>query len=74
MVERGILRVVPVLPDESPAVRSLLSRYGKRLDYADACLIRLSELYREHAIVTTDAKDFRIYRRFARQPLALSVP
>ena len=74
LVERGILRVVPVLPDESPAVRALLARYGKRMDYADACLVRLSELYREHTVVTTDAEDFRIYRRFTRQAIALSVP
>ena len=74
LVERGILRVVPVLPDESPAVRTLLARYGKRMDYADACLVRLSELYREHTVVTTDAEDFRIYRRFTRQSLILRVP
>jgi predicted nucleic acid-binding protein len=74
LVERGILRVVPVLPDESPAVRILLARYGKRMDYADACLVRLSELYREHTVVTTDAEDFRIYRRFIRQSITLRAP
>ncbi len=63
-----------MLPEESPAVRTLLSRYGKRMDYADACLVRLSELYREHIIVTTDANDFHIYRRFTRQAIALEVP
>ena len=74
LIERGILRVVPVLPDESPAVRVLLARYGQRMDYADACLVRLAELHRGHVIMTTDAEDFRIYRRFGRQPLALRVP
>jgi predicted nucleic acid-binding protein len=74
LVERGILRVLPVLPDESPAVRTLLARFGQRMDYADACLVRLSELYRAHTIVTTDAEDFRIYRRFTRQALPLNVP
>ena len=74
LIERGILRVVPILPDESPAVRTLLSRYGQRMDYADACVVRLSELHREHTIVTTDAEDFRIYRRFGRQALPLHMP
>jgi predicted nucleic acid-binding protein len=74
LIERGILRVVPVLPDESPAVRVLLARYGQRMDYADACLVRLAERHRGHVIVTTDAEDFRIYRRFGRQALALRVP
>ena len=74
LVERGIVRVVPVLPDESPAVRTLLARYGTRMDYADACLVRLAELHRDRVLVTTDAEDFRIYRRFGRQALSLIVP
>ena len=74
LVERGIVRVVPVLPEESPAVRTLLARYGTRMDYADACLVRLAELHRERVIVTTDTADFRIYRRFGRQALSLMVP
>jgi uncharacterized protein len=74
LIERGILRVVPILPDESAAVRTLLARYGARMDYADACLVRLSELYRKHLVVTTDADDFRLYRRFGRQALPLRVP
>ncbi|MBE7540328.1 MAG: PIN domain-containing protein [Opitutaceae bacterium] len=74
MIERGILRIVPVLPEESPAVRTLLSRYGQRMDYADACLVRLSELHRKHTILTTDAEDFRVHRRFGRQALALLAP
>jgi predicted nucleic acid-binding protein len=74
LVETGIVRVVPILPDESAAVRTLLGRYGGRMDYADACLIRLSELHRKHVVVTTDAEDFRIYRRFGRQALLLRVP
>ncbi|MDE3084406.1 MAG: PIN domain-containing protein [Verrucomicrobiota bacterium] len=74
LVERGILHIVPVLPDESSAVRALLARYGERMDYADACLVRLSELHRSHTIVTTDTEDFRIYRRFGKQVLPLRVP
>ncbi len=44
------------------------------MDHADACLIQLSELHRKHTVVTTDADDFRIYRRFGKQPLPLRVP
>ena len=74
LIERGILQVMPVLPDESAAIRMLLERYGQRMDYADACLVRLAELHRKHVIVTTDSADFRIYRRFGRQALPLRVP
>jgi predicted nucleic acid-binding protein len=74
LIERGVVHVVPILPDESSAVRALLSRYGERMDYADACLVRLSELHRKHTVVTTDKEDFRIYRRFGKQTLPLHVP
>jgi len=74
MVQTGALRVLPVLPEEASAVRLLLGSYGQRMDYADACLVRLSELHRSHVIVTTDAKDFRIYRRFRRENLPLLTP
>ena len=66
--------VCPMLPAEVHWVDRMLDRYGERMDYADACLVRLSELHREHTIVTTDAKDFRVYRRFRREPLPLLVP
>lgn len=74
MVQAGALHVLPMLPEESTAVRALLRSYGKRMDYADACLVRLSEIHRHHVIVTTDAKDFRVYRRFRREPLPLLTP
>ncbi len=74
MVERGILRVVPVLPDESPSIRVLPARCGRRMEYADACLVRMSELFREDPVVTNDAEDFRIYRRFTRQALPIVIP
>ena len=44
------------------------------MDFADVCLVKMSELYREHAVMTTDSEDFRIYRRFARQAIPLIVP
>ena len=74
MVQTGALHVLSVLPEESGAVRALLRCYGQRMDYADACLVRLSEIHRHHVIVTTDTKDFRVYRRFRREPLPLLTP
>jgi hypothetical protein len=60
--------------NEWPAIRALITRYGKRMDYANACLVRMSELHSEHSVVTADADDFRIYRRFTRQALPFIVP
>lgn len=73
-VKCGGLQVQPLLPGEIEFIEQMFERYGKRMDYADACLVRLSELHRNHVIVTTDAKDFRVYRRFQREALPLLTP
>jgi predicted nucleic acid-binding protein len=73
-IKCGGLVVHSLLPSEIDPIERLFDRYGTRMDYADACLVRLSELHRDHAVVTTDAKDFRVYRRFRREPLPLLTP
>jgi predicted nucleic acid-binding protein len=73
-IKCGGLEVHPLLPEEIDPIEKLFARYGTRMDYADACLVRLSELHRRHVVVTTDAKDFRVYRRFRGEPLPLLIP
>jgi len=73
-VKCGGLQVQPLLPAEIEPIENLFTRYGKRMDYADACLVRLSELHPDHVVVTTDAKNFRVYRRFRRKSLPLLTP
>ena len=42
----------------------LVTRYSDhRRDLADLCLIRISELYPRHVVVTVDESDFPVYRR-----------
>ena len=53
----------------------LAHRYAdRRPDFADVCLIRMSELYRRHSVVTVDRDDFRIYRRNKREVIPLVCP
>ncbi|MCL4785257.1 MAG: PIN domain-containing protein [Verrucomicrobia bacterium] len=53
----------------------LSERYADRApDLADLCLIRMSELNPDHAIVTTDREDFRVYRRNKRETIPLICP
>jgi hypothetical protein len=53
----------------------LAERYAdRRPDLADLCLIRMSELHPEHPVITTDATDFRIYRRGRRGSIPLILP
>ena len=73
-IRSGGLEVVPMLPAETDPVAALLKRFDPRIDYADACLVRLSELRRNHVVVTTDRADFHVYRRFRRERLPLLTP
>jgi predicted nucleic acid-binding protein len=43
-------------------------------DLADLCLIRMSELYPRHSVVTVDREDFRVYRRNKRETIPLICP
>lgn len=61
--------------DHLPQLAALASRYGNRQpDLADLCLIRMSELYPRHSVITVDADDFRIYRRNKREAIPLICP
>jgi predicted nucleic acid-binding protein len=68
--------VVPqfTLRDELAAVRRLVHRYRDRpMSLADACLVRLAELYDEAAVMTVD-RDFAVYRKHSRQAIPLLSP
>jgi len=62
MVKRGTLRIVPLLPGDAEAIGTLMKRYA-RMQFADACIVRLSEVVPDALVYTTDKRDFTIYRR-----------
>jgi predicted nucleic acid-binding protein len=66
LVTRGVLKVDFDLAAESTAIATLLRRYAPRMDLADGCLVRMSEIYRDAVVLTLDS-DFQVYRRFGRQ-------
>jgi len=43
-------------------------------DLADLCLVRMSELFPRHSVITIDRKDFQIYRRNKREAIPLLCP
>jgi len=56
-------------------LQDLAQRYKDRKpDLADLCLIRMSELYPRHLVITVDAGDFRIYRRNKREVIPTLCP
>ncbi|HEY6181431.1 MAG TPA: PIN domain-containing protein [Terriglobales bacterium] len=56
-------------------LKELALRYEDRNpDLADLCLIRMSEIYPKHSIITVDEADFRIYRRNKRDVIPTICP
>jgi len=74
MVEAGVLEIAPLLSHETPRLRQLMARYSGRMQFADACLVRLSELHPAARILTTDTRDFHIYRRNRNERLPVIAP
>jgi M6 family metalloprotease-like protein len=62
-------------PDQAPdLVRILGSYHGRKVSLADACLVRMAELWRDSTVVTIDANDFAVYRRFGRGTIQFIAP
>ncbi|MGD0947982.1 MAG: pilus assembly protein [Candidatus Binatia bacterium] len=58
-----------------PQLAALAKRFADRQpDLADLCLIRMSELYPRHSVITVDREDFRVYRRNKREAIPLICP
>lgn len=74
LIERGVVQVAMSLSEEIAPVRALFQRYENvPASVADACLIRLSELYEPCRVMTLDS-DFHIYRRHGRKAVPLLMP
>lgn len=74
MPSRGDLLLYPILETEGMALAGLVRKYGKRMDLADAGVVRLAELFPKARVITTDLEDFRVYRRNRTEPIALIHP
>lgn len=73
MIRRGTLQILPLLPTEAENLGSLMKRY-ERMQFADACVVRLSEIVPDALVYTTDKRDFAIYRRRGRQLIKTVMP
>lgn len=69
-----ILKVAFDFEAHAPLVWRLLAKYRDvPMDFADACLVRLSELHADCVVWTTDS-DFGVYRRHGRQVIPTLCP
>jgi uncharacterized protein len=75
MVSDGLLQISFEIPRQLEQLRELALRYADRKpDLADLCLIRMSELFPRHTVITVDEEDFRVYRRNKREAIPLLYP
>jgi len=75
MIEDELVDLAFDCRDHLEHLVTLARRYAdRRPDLADLCLIRMSELYPRHSIITVDVDDFRIYRRNNRETIPLISP
>ena len=75
MVSEGLVTLAFSADDHLPQLAALAKRYADREpDFADLCLVRMSELFPRHSVVTVDREDFRVYRRNKRETIPLISP
>lgn len=74
LIDWGLLEVRFDFQDEREATMRLLSKYSDTpISFADACLVRMSELHRSSHVFTLD-QDFAAYRRNGRERIPLIAP
>lgn len=74
LLSKEIVRVDFRMSSEVNILRALISKYsGVPMSFADACLVRMSELDEQSRILTLDS-DFQIYRRNRRHAIPTIMP
>ena len=74
LVSSGVLQIDFSLQAEIEAVEKLIKKYSDvPMDFADACLVRMSELLDNSTVFTLDG-DFHIYRKNGNKKIDLIFP
>jgi predicted nucleic acid-binding protein len=75
MVREGLVELAFNCVEHMPRLEDLARRYAdQEPDLADLCIIRMSELYPRHTVITVDRGDFKVYRRNKREVIPLLCP
>jgi uncharacterized protein len=75
LIRRGAVAVGFRLADELEPVHRVIARYGPSgTDLADACLVRMSEVYADPVVVTIDSQFRDVYRRHGRKVIPTVLP
>jgi uncharacterized protein len=74
LLRRQALKLAFGLDENLDPVLALMRKYANvPMSLADACLVRMTETQADPVLLTTD-RDFRIYRRHARQVVPCVLP
>jgi predicted nucleic acid-binding protein len=74
MLQQGLLVIPFVISDEINAIVQLMQKYSNvPMSLADACLVRMVEIYSKNEVLTLDS-DFYIYRKYEQQQIPLIIP
>lgn len=75
MLNEGLVTLSFDCREHLAQLTRLADRYAERKpDLADLCLVRMSELFPKHSVITIDRTDFRIYRRNKREAIPILCP
>jgi predicted nucleic acid-binding protein len=75
MINEGLVTLAFDCRENLVQLARLADRYAdQKPDIADLCLVRMSELFPRHAVITIDRTDFQIYRRNKREAIPLVCP
>jgi len=75
LVEDGLLQLAFDCSENVQQLQELARRYAdRRPNLADLCLIRMSEIYPKHTVITVNEGDFRVYRRNKRETIPILCP
>jgi len=75
LVNQRLIELAFDCSEHIPQLAALAKRFSdQKPDLADLCLIRMSELYPSHKLITTDREDFSVYRRNKREFIPLVCP
>lgn len=74
LIQQGHITLPFILSQDLEAIETLMQRYASvPMSLADACLVRMSEMYDNSQVLTLDS-DFTIYRKQRNQPIPVIMP
>ena len=75
MINEGLVALAFDCREHLIQLARLADRYAdQKPDLADLCLVRMSELFPKHSVLTTDRTDFQVYRRNKREAIPMLCP